>query len=124
ARRPLAPSTPAPGRVPLHAENPACSTPALRSTSTSANLNSAAIGVAPLITDPGNRDENHPVAFRVNSLSIYTGPGTVPQPGLGARPRPGGTVDSLRPDLCRDVATTFVGAIAMRAVIVTRWHGG
>ncbi len=61
----------------------ACSTPALRSTSTSA------ISIPPpsvwllLITDLVNRDENHPMAVRVNCLPIYTHAGTLP---LARRP--------------------------------------
>src|SRR5207302_6371721 len=33
-----------------------------------------------LSSDLDNRDENHPMAVRVNSLWIYTRPGTLPKP--------------------------------------------
>ncbi|MBV8715250.1 MAG: hypothetical protein JO020_31090 [Chloroflexi bacterium] len=54
----------------------AWSTPALRSTSASAILSSSAIGFGSSHQDLDKRDENHPMAGRVNSF--YTALGTLP----------------------------------------------
>jgi hypothetical protein len=59
----------------------------LRSISVSANLNSSAIGIWLLLVDLDNRDENHPMAVRVNSLWIFT-PALGHYPVGRAAPRP------------------------------------
>jgi hypothetical protein len=51
----------------------------LRSTSASAILSSSAIGFGSSHQDLDNRDENHPMAVRVNSPDFYyTALGTLP----------------------------------------------
>lgn len=60
------------------AQKSASSTPALRSTLASANLNSSAIGCGSSHRGSRNRDENHPVAVRVNGPDFYTVLGSAP----------------------------------------------
>jgi hypothetical protein len=72
-----APSPSAKTRTPSRRKS-ACSTPALRSTSGSAILSSSANRFGSSHQDLDNRDENHPMAVRVNSRDFYTALGTLP----------------------------------------------
>src|SRR5262249_48666025 len=85
ARRLRAPSTPEPTRVPLLVESRlAPRQPCAARRRVPFSIPRPSVWLL-LITDLDNRDENHPMAVRVNCLPIYTRPGTVPPSRWTAR---------------------------------------